>query len=76
MIGYKTVTKLALSEVSFGAVTIQRLRRITLDTNLLRTLGLNEGDSLEVVLIVDSSEIVLRKGKTGQTKKSQPGSKT
>jgi bifunctional DNA-binding transcriptional regulator/antitoxin component of YhaV-PrlF toxin-antitoxin module len=76
MIGYKTVTKLALSEVSFGNVTIQRLRRITLDANLLRTLGMNEGDSVEVVLLVDSSEIVLRKSKNEQTKKSQPGSKT
>jgi bifunctional DNA-binding transcriptional regulator/antitoxin component of YhaV-PrlF toxin-antitoxin module len=76
MIGYKTVTKLALSEVSFGAVTIQRLRRITLDTNLLRTLGLSEGDSLDVVLLVDTSEIVLRKSKVEQTKKSQVGSKT
>jgi bifunctional DNA-binding transcriptional regulator/antitoxin component of YhaV-PrlF toxin-antitoxin module len=76
MNGYKIVTKLALSEVSFGAVTIQRLRRITLDTNLLRTLGLNEGDSLEVVLLVDSSEIVLRKIEAEQTKKIPVGSKT
>jgi hypothetical protein len=60
MIGYKTVTKLALSEVSFGEVTIQRLRRVTLDANLLRTLGLVEGDSVDVVLLVDSSDIVMR----------------
>lgn len=76
MIGYKILTKLALSEVSFGAATIQRMRRITLDTNLLRTLGLNEGDSLEVVLLVDSSEIVLRKSKIAQTKKIPLGNNT
>jgi hypothetical protein len=51
------VTKLALSEVSFGEVTIQRLRRVTLDANLLRTLGLVEGDSVDVVLLVDSSDV-------------------
>lgn len=64
MTGYKTVTKFALSEVTFGEATIQRLRRITLDSNLLRTLGLSEGDSVEVVLMVDSSEIVLRKSRS------------
>jgi bifunctional DNA-binding transcriptional regulator/antitoxin component of YhaV-PrlF toxin-antitoxin module len=48
-------------EVSFGSTTIQKLRRVTLDQNLLRTLDLEEGDSLEVVLLVDTGEICLRK---------------
>jgi bifunctional DNA-binding transcriptional regulator/antitoxin component of YhaV-PrlF toxin-antitoxin module len=75
MIGYKTVTKLALSEVSFGEVTIQRLRRVTLDANLLRTLGLVEGDSVDVVLLVDSSDIVMRRCKDVSFKKNQSGIK-
>ena len=54
-------TKLVLSEVSFGPATIQKLRRIALDSNLLRTLGLEEGDSLEVSLLVETGEIRLRK---------------
>ena len=55
------MTKNDLTEVSFGTATIQRMRRVALDPNLLRTLGLSEGDSVEVVLLVDSSEILLRK---------------
>lgn len=54
-------TKPILSEVSFGPATIQKLRRIALDSNLLRTLGLEEGDSLEVSLMVETGEIRLRK---------------
>lgn len=53
----------ALQEVSFGTTTIQKLRRITLDQNLLRTLNLEEGDSVEVVLLVSTGEICLRKSK-------------
>lgn len=69
------MTKNSLSEVSFGSVTIQRMRRVTLDSNLLRTLGLSEGDSVEVVLLVDTSEILLRKSTLGQSKKYEPESK-
>lgn len=54
-------SKIGLSEVSFGPVMIQKMRRISLDSNLLRTLGLEEGDSLEVALMVDTGEIRLRK---------------
>lgn len=55
------MTKPILSEVSFGPATIQKLRRIALDANLLRALGLEEGDSLEVCLLVETGEIRLRK---------------
>lgn len=37
------------------------MRRISLDANLLRTLGLEEGDSLDVTLMVETGEIRLRK---------------
>ncbi len=55
-----------LQEVSFGTATIQKLRRITLDQNLLRTLSLEEGDSIEVILMVATGDICLRKCKTNQ----------
>lgn len=60
-LGTHVMTKPALSEVSFGPATIQKLRRIALDSNLLRTLGLEEGDTLEVCLLVETGEIRLRK---------------
>jgi len=55
------MTHSMLNEVYFGTVTIQKLRRITLDQNLLRTLHLKEGDSVEVVLLTNTGEICLRK---------------
>lgn len=60
------MSHITLQEVSFGTTTIQKLRRITLDQNLLRTLNLEEGDSVEVVLIVATGEICLRKCKNQQ----------
>jgi hypothetical protein len=54
-------SKTVLSEVSFGPTMIQKMRRISLDANLLRTLGLEEGDSLDVALMVETGEIRLRK---------------
>jgi hypothetical protein len=56
-----------LQEVSFGTTSIQKLRRITLDQNLLRNLSLEEGDSLEVVLVVATGDICLRKCKIEQS---------
>lgn len=55
------MSKSRLNEVTFGSVTIQKLRRITLDQNLLKTLALEEGDSIDVVLLVETGEIRLRK---------------
>lgn len=63
-----------LPEVSFGIVTIQKLRRITLDQNLLRTLNLEEGDCVEVVLLTTTGDICLRKSQQEakkMTKKSR-----
>lgn len=59
--GYFQMTKSQLEEVSFGTATIQKLRRITLDQNLLRTLQLEEGDCVDVVLLTNTGEICLRK---------------
>ena len=52
---------LILKEVQFGTARIQKLRRVALDQNLLTTLGLAEGDQLEVALITETGEIRLRK---------------
>ncbi len=60
--------KTILSEVSFGPTMIQKMRRISLDANLLRTLGLEEGDSLEVALMIETGEIRLRKSSTSKRK--------
>jgi len=61
------MAKNSIQEVSFGSTTIQRLRRITLDKNLMSTLDVTEGDTLEVVLLVDTGEIRLRKSARDQT---------
>lgn len=47
--------------VSFGTSTIQKLRRVALDPNLLMTLGLREGDAVKVELDVDRATILIRK---------------
>lgn len=60
-----------LTEVSFGSVSIQQLRRVSLDQNLLRTLGLNIGDNLDVVLMVETGEIVLRKHQHPSAKRNK-----
>ena len=67
------MTKQALTEVSFGTVIVQRARRIALDANLLRTLGIAEGDSVEVVLLVDSSEIILRRASDAMARTTEAG---
>lgn len=67
-------SKNGLSEVSFGPTMIQKMRRISLDANLLRTLGLEEGDSLEVALMVETGEIRLRKSTEGKGKAPSKGS--
>lgn len=50
-----------ITKVSFGSTKIQRLRRVALDSNLLKTLELKEGDLLEVSLETATGEIRLRK---------------
>ncbi len=47
--------------VSFGTSTIQKLRRVALDPNLLTTLGLSEGDTVKIELDVDNATIMIRK---------------
>lgn len=51
----------SIKVVSFGTSTIQKLRRIALDSNLLTTLKLQEGDTVTVDLDVASATILIRK---------------
>jgi hypothetical protein len=46
---------------SYGTSTIQKLRRIALDSNLLETLELQEGDMVKIDLDVATSTILIRK---------------
>ncbi|WP_143713656.1 hypothetical protein [Variovorax sp. RO1] len=52
---------MSIRKVSFGAVQIQKLRRVALDEHLLVTLGLGVGDRVTVELDVENEAIVLRK---------------
>ena len=54
-------TMKSIKLVSFGTSTIQKLRRIALDSNLLTTLELQEGDTVTVDLDVASATILIRK---------------
>lgn len=53
--------EMSIQKVSFGAVHIQKLRRVALDEHLLSTLGLTVGDRVTVELDVESESIILRK---------------
>lgn len=57
--------------VSFGTSTIQKLRRVALDPNLLTTLGLREGDAVKVELDVDRAIILIRKDAAPVSPKSE-----
>lgn len=51
----------SIQKVSFGTSTIQKLRRVALDPNLLKTLGLQEGDTVNVDLDVATATILISK---------------
>lgn len=51
----------SIRTVSFGTSTIQKLRRIALDSNLLSTLDLQEGDTVKIDLDVATATILIRK---------------
>lgn len=50
-----------INRVSYGTTTIQQLRRVALDQNLLETLGLGVGDHVRVELDVDSGTVLISK---------------
>lgn len=50
---------MALRKVSYGTTTIQKLRRVTLDQNLLETLGLSIGDSVRIELDTEHEAVII-----------------
>lgn len=48
-----------LKKVSFGTARIQKLRRVTLDQNLLMTLGLEIGDFVRIELDTENGTILI-----------------
>jgi formylmethanofuran dehydrogenase subunit D len=59
-----------LNKVHFGTTKIQKMRRITLDPNLMKTLDLAEGDSVSVSLVVSTGEICIEKVAVAAPKQS------
>jgi len=51
---------------SYGTSKIQKLRRIALDSNLLATLKLQEGDTVKIDLDVATATILIRKDAESQ----------
>lgn len=62
---------MSIQKVSFGAIQIQKLRRVALDEHLLSTLGLSVGDRVTVELDIESEAIVLRKAKASKAAANQ-----
>lgn len=54
-------TPMSIKKVLFGAVQIQKLRRVALHEQLLATLGLAVGDRVTVELDVETESIIIRK---------------
>lgn len=48
---------MSIDKVSFGTTKIQALRRITLDQNLMQTLGLSIGDDVCVELDIQHEAV-------------------
>jgi hypothetical protein len=51
----------SLKIVSYGTSRIQKLRRVALDPNLLRTLGMREGDVVRIDLDIDTATILIKR---------------
>lgn len=54
-------TMKSIKLASYGTSKIQKLRRIALDSNLLATLELQEGDTVKIDLDVATATILIRK---------------
>lgn len=50
---------MTLKKVSFGTTRIQKLRRVTLDQNLLQTLGLSIGDLVCIELDTENEAVLI-----------------
>lgn len=48
-----------LCKVSYGTARIQKLRRVSLDQNLLETLGLGVGDLVRIELDIERETVLI-----------------
>lgn len=60
---------MVLKKVCFGTAKIQSLRRIALDQNILTTLGLCIGDTVNVDLDTESGTVLITRAKEEMTNK-------
>jgi len=49
----------SIKKVSYGTTTIQKLRRVSLDQNLLETLRLEVGDSVRIELDTEQEAVII-----------------
>lgn len=50
---------MSIKKVSYGTTTIQKLRRVSLDQNLLETLRLEVGDSVRIELDTEQEAVII-----------------
>lgn len=50
---------MSIKTVSYGTTTIQQLRRISLDQNLLETLRLEVGDCVRIELDIEKEAVII-----------------
>jgi len=65
---------MVLKKVSFGTTTIQSLRRITLDQNILDTLELEVGDQVKIELDTETATVLI--SRAPQEKSAEPTRKS
>jgi hypothetical protein len=66
----------ALKKVSYGTTKIQTLRRVALDPNLLRTLGLDIGDSVHIELDTEHEAVLITRVLAGSSPAAVASSNT
>jgi len=50
-----------MPRVSFGSRVVQKLKRVSLDHNLLENLQVKEGDTIDLYFDTDEQAIVIKK---------------
>ena len=64
-----------MARVSFGTKSIQKLKRISLDHNLLGNLDVHEGDAVDLYFDTEEKAIVIKKSQNrGASEKRAKGS--
>jgi len=56
---FNLYNSVSIKKVSYGTTTIQKLRRVSLDQNLLETLRLEVGDSVRIELDTEQEAVII-----------------